>query len=216
MEYFIHDGKRFIPEFVQLLHDDQTRWKFRNGLPETYPLYHSHFVTLNKEWQEFWFRQFIRPGWTEKQLKNAWQGLIKDKVCFTDNHAPQNGYIDFITNPDADGSGIGHKTITTGGNVFKVKGTARFAGLDYYEVETLDGTLPPPDVTMASHPWLIHKAVTRTNITEPDGLRRCDPFPQLGGMDVPSLLISNGPNYIRAEWTRPVGGVSSPYHPVRS
>jgi hypothetical protein len=217
-EHFLYQGRKFVLDtpYVQLGHDDTTGWKDRNGVPETYPMFESHFVTLNADWQRFWFAnlQLSQPTWTLSRLKNAWSGLIADKVCFTDRNAPENGRADFINDPNSEKSGIGHRTITTGGNVFKVKGTAVKAGLLYYEVETLDGTKPPPnieDVNILDTPWLIHKATTRTNITLPDGRRRVDPFPQLGGADVPSLLISNTPNFIRADWCERVLLPVSPY-----
>lgn len=196
---------------AQILHDDQTKWKNRLNLPETYPLFESYFVTLNRAWQEFWFEQLkiMRPNWTRAMLVKAWASLTKNGRCWTDRHAVQNGYADFIQGINTNKQGIGYKTIDTGGNIVSViSGLKNMGGAGYYMVETLDGTKPPPDPQKINHftrPDLIPLGTIRTKIILPDGRHRVDEFSQLGGVDVPSLLISNRPNYIRADWIRFIG-----------
>lgn len=211
---------------AQILHDDQTKYKMRNGLPETYPLFYSLWISLNRQWQDFWFEQMriIQPGWTLAQLKKAYGGLVKDKVCFTDLHAPQNGYADYINGVNVNAGGLGHRTITTGGNLQHILGGPYSkGGIRHWQVECMDTTKPPPDpqkVNRFTRPDLIQAATTRTKITLPNGLRKVDPFPQLGGLDVPSLMISNvyvnkvfQHNFIRESWIKfiPSGSTPTPY-----
>lgn len=213
---------------VQGLHDDQTHWKSREGLPETYPFFLSVFIPLNKAWQFFWFEQFKicspqRAGENTNQwiarLKKSYANTIKNGVCFTDYHAVQQGYADYINGVNPDAGGICHKTIWTGGNIMSVTGgiTSK-GGESHYPIAYLNARNFPPDpakVNMFTRPDLIHKATVRTKIVLPDGRHRVDPFPQNGGDPVPYMVISKDPQFVNAKFVRFVGKdeVTSPYVP---
>ena len=211
---------------VQCLHDDQTKYKMRNGLPETYPFFFSMWITMTREWQEWLFEQFrmMQPNWTEIMLKKAWAGWIKDKVCVTDGHAPQNGYCDFINEVNMGKPGFGHRTLSTGGNHYHLLGGPfSKGGVRHWQVEAIDTTKPPPDIKKVNRftrPDLIGSATVRTKITLPNGLRRVDPAPQLGGADLPLPVFSNvyvdgvfQHQFMREEWLKfiPHGSKPSPY-----
>ena len=145
------------------LHDFQTdEWrhkprsivlKYRKNpplcaLPETIPMLGckpNDFYPLSREWQEFWFALLERAAdgfMTSDELIDAWKNLVADHRAFTDGHAPQNGFIDYITGENLGSSKgpIQMKCLSTGGNLFKQK-VRRGSIID---VETLDVTMPPP------------------------------------------------------------------------
>lgn len=190
--------------YARALHDDEAHDKDRLGLPETVSMVESHWVTLNEAWQNYLFglMQSHVPTWPRDDVVRAWASYTKDELCYTDGHAVQNGAADFIQGENLESGGIGWRTLTTGGNILLVKQQAEWKGGDLcHEVWTLNGRMNPPnpnEVNYRKTPWLIGASTTRAIVTLPDGRHRVNPFPQLGGADVPALVISNRTNYIRA------------------
>ena len=229
--YFPELSGRMLPppppgyRWVRVLHDDEKQDKFRNGLPETVDLVDSHDVVLTEAWQRYLFDSMWRkvPSWTRNQVVQAWASYTADGRCYTDHSAVQNGRADYIQGVNLDAGGIGWKTLTTGGNIHLVKdGPVSQGGEKSYPVVTWDGNKPLGKLLNISNDYVTiladfinGVATTRTKIVLPDGRHRVDPFPQLGGADVPALFISKRPNFIRARHIIFIDEWESPYVPPR-
>ena len=220
----------------RVLHDDEKNEKFREGLPETVKLYDDHAVELTAVWQNYLFEMLRakRPNWTHQQLVNAWADLTENGKAFTDYSAVQNGRADYIQNINTDAEGIGWHTIVCGGNTVLLSNQIFTKGGEQcHHIVTMDGTNNPGRIVIWNGAGFVGQvgtlgveivATTRsreTTILDGRTVHIVNPFPQLieNGTykDVPVLLISNRPNFIRTyqvvaltDSIRP-----SPYVPAR-
>ncbi|NIV67340.1 hypothetical protein GWN43_00550 [Candidatus Bathyarchaeota archaeon] len=153
---------------------------------------------------------------THDQLIQAWISLVMDGRSHFDDHAPENGYIDYITGRNLGSSKgpIAIKTLGMGGNLYKLAQSG-FYGTRYL-IETLDGTKPPPPIDEVwGKQWLIQWA-TESGPQNAEGVWICGRFPQLKPFGTPIPLISSGvPVYISRDRVQRMeaGMVYSPYHP---
>lgn len=219
-------------EFFQILHDFETaEWGHRprsvvlnykkdpplNPLPDTAYLpgcKPADFVPLPSEWQMFWFdllRLACNKTLSDEELIRRWANLTKDGRAFTDRHAVQNGFRDYIQGLNVGAKPISHKSLSTGGNIVKKIGVDGGKIL----VEALDLSKPPPRAEDVWGKWyLIHWATQSTVEKLPSGKYRIVRFPQLGSWGTPFPLVSfNGVNKIEPAWTKPIENDSeySPY-----
>ena len=211
--------------FVQLKHDYEWRPNhkpraFRRAMPETVPMLNKEqFVPLNKEWQWFWFELLIKASqgnMRDCELIAAWASLTCDKRAFTDRHAVQNGFADYILGKNLGAKPISIKTISCGGNILQTDGRK---GMRVF-FRTLDVRESPP---LVDEIWndraVIHFATECVRYPEkgyPNKTYLVDKFPQLLGMDVPFPIVST--NGINATWrlrTKPILNWQqfSPYNP---
>lgn len=228
------DNEFVVPSdgfYCQGLHDFQTEeWSYKSrviklnfkkgALPETIPLTsHPEFTPLNEAWQAFMFECLNRATkgtFTYNQLLAAWQSLIADGRSHFDDHAPENGFIDYITprNLGSPKGPIAIKCLGMGGNLYKLAQPG-FYGTRYL-IETLDGTAPPPPIDEVwGKQWLIQWA-TESGPQNADGVWVCGRFPQLKPFGTPIPLISAGVDvYISRDRVQRMdgGAVYSPYNP---
>jgi hypothetical protein len=199
--------------------------KPRTGEPEVVTTYSSgSFVTLNEAWQDYWFALLTRGSMgtmTNSQLISAWANLTVDGRAFTDHHAYNDGYADYIQKVHLDKSPIGFNPLTCGGNVVSIDETDYFFryGDTYYRVQTLDPINDdPPDINKVNPdvtPYLVHWATNASIIQLDDGTWEVDQFPQLGGtLGVPFPFMAKGKNYIAASKIVKItdGKIPNPYH----
>jgi hypothetical protein len=155
------------------------------------------FYPLSPAWQWAWYHAL-------GVSLDGWQWLTRHGVCFTDNHAVEQGFTDYVSSVNLDASKpIQVKSLVLGGNICKVidEDDTR------YYVEAFDLSQPPPLVDV-SQPWRVHIATQTTK--DADVL----PFPQAGGKDVVYLLPSiGGVNKINKQLARPIanGAIYNPY-----
>lgn len=156
----------------------------KDSLPETIPLLNKkqQFYPLDEAWQCWWYALLLEQA-SYKQFddatpKKSWASLTADKRAFTDKHAVQNGYYDFIQGIGKDPKKpIAIKALTTGGNLVKVLenngGTLTIACLDFSQA--------PPKIedVWLNQPWLYQWATQETVEQLSDGTYRVLPFPQL-------------------------------------
>lgn len=177
--------------------------KTRMALPETVPMWNhkEEFFPFNLSWQKFWFSLMSKAtgnSFSEDNLKKAWKSMIEDLRYNTDNHAPENGYADYITGRNIGAKPFEVKSLITGGNIVKV---LAINGRDY-KIETLDFSKTPPNVNdiWDSKFWLYHWATSETVELISKGKWWVVPFPQLSpfGMPVPTGSL-NGYQIIKKE-----------------
>lgn len=204
--YIPRAGRKAMPETIQMLSKEQ-------------------FTPLNKQWQEFWFGLLVKMAdgqMTDSQLIDAWASLTADKRAFTDRHAVQNGFCDYILGKNLGAKPIAIKALSCGGNIVKVlrKGSKRI------DIATLDSRNDPPKVDDIWGNWsLIHFATECVRFPEkgyPDKSYVVSPFPQLKDLGdrklgVPFPIITNtGANQIFPFLLKPIanGQAYSPYNPI--
>jgi hypothetical protein len=173
------------------------------GLPETEKLIVSDYLTLTEPWQRFWYallKYYSAGTMTEAALKKAWANLTADDRAFT-NQRGSTTLRDYINNTNADKPPMRKEGVTTCGNVVKAAGEAVVKGGKLcLPVACIDYNLPPPVVAdVVDKRYLIHFAtICRPELVgpvregAPNGEFQVNPFPQLGGLDVPVPMIAKG------------------------
>ena len=199
--------------------------KQRIRLPETVKTLDDHFVSLNENWQWYWFRLLIHSytgyrHWDEKRLtsgeldyvKRAWRSLMDIERALTNGHGAGKN-ADYINRENLDQPDMAYETLTMGGNVIHVlNDPVNKNGVLYYPIETINGLISPPDIAVVNRitrPDLIHVC---TNVSADP--MRVNPFPQLGGKDVPFPFLSKRSNFIRAVRLKTIESYPPrPYYP---
>lgn len=199
--------------FRQVKHDFEVFGQYegekqRIQLPETVKMYEDYWCDLNEDWQWYWFRLLIHSWsgyrfWDEhrltgtelRTLKSAWRSLMDNERALTNGHGAGN-CADYINGENLGGCQMAEETLTMGGNVVRVVGApVVMSGLEYMPVETLNPRNLPPDIAVVNRltrPDLIHVCTNVADIPQ-----EVDPFPQLGGRDVPFPFVSKRQNWIR-------------------
>lgn len=120
-------------------------------------------LPMSKEWQFYWFESLL---WncdgklSDEAVKEIWIRLTAHNMAFTDGHSREQGYQDFITGANPNGSPMEFSGIICTGNVIKQK----FAGVKYRWLEALDITKAPPKLldVVKDRPYLIQWATEQT------------------------------------------------------
>lgn len=163
--------------------------------------------------------------YTDGSLLSVYEDLISDHRAFTDGHAPESGFADYVTERNLNAKPYSWKSLHTTGNIVKVLGTWQ-QNAKYVEIEALDLTKPPPTVewVIANKPWLIGWATEQTVVKLADGRWQVSKFPQLKiaqrvwgfpECGTPFPVIGNGTNLMLKTDLRKVnnGETYSPYVP---
>lgn len=149
LESFSFLPRQLSPEYEQRIPVPATRPL--RGVPDD-------FMIVPHDWQYFiydlldWVSNGLLP---EAALTRAYVSLTEDHRAFTDGHARENGYCDFVTMTNMGKIPYHWKALACTGNLVKIIGTQGA----YFIIETLDITAPPPAVKdVINKPWLIHWA----------------------------------------------------------
>lgn len=219
MNVTLQPARWVVPEvgtFVQILHDSQTdEWGRESrakrigynatknptgSYPDTFYLSGmkpNDFYPLSEQWQWAWFNLL------DISIDN-WKWLTQHGIAFTDQHAVQNGFTDYVAGINlAAQKPFQVKSLALGGNIVKVIGE----DANRWHIEAFDLTQPPPVIDPAEV-WRVHVATQSTIIN------KILPFPQAGGRDVFYFLPSiGGVNKIDKALTRPIenGAIYNPY-----
>jgi hypothetical protein len=162
------------------------------GIPGVVRFYKDDVMLMTPAWHSFWkalLRQMAPPVWTDAQIDKAYQSLI-DPGRFATNFSIPPFYK--------------LMSLTCGGNYLIGDDNPVWkAGALYVKIYTLDSLKPPPDpsvVNFKTRPDLIQLAVNERIARLPDGTYPEEPFPQLGGNDVPFPMVArNGYDWILLE-----------------
>lgn len=156
------------------------------------------YVPMNRDWQYFmlnlwrwsmddilplgeWEGQYANKNnpdmifdkYTEGSLLWYYDNMIQDARSHTDSDNVQGGFCDYVTGRNLGARPWAWLTKSTTGNLLRVK---RDLG-NYYEVEALDLSQPPPKIEdIVDKPWLLHWA-TETG-KRIDGSHYVTRFPQ--------------------------------------
>jgi hypothetical protein len=205
-------------DLMQVMHDYRADdGLIRIGMPSVLSMYLNQYTQLTEAWQWFWFRHLLHAytdyaHWDSARLSPAeldmlkarWRSLTKHSEAFT-NFKGTDLFHDYISPNKLPGL-PGQEPLTCTGNIHKVLGDKiRFAGEMYTPIETLDGTQPPPSITLINRltrpdliPCATNVAADKSNRTAwtvvslADGTWRVDPFPQLSPKPTPFVLRTNG------------------------
>jgi hypothetical protein len=178
-------------EYYQLLHDWQKgrRRVGRLAMPETVATTKQEFCPLDKSWQYFWFEllQLSNQLMTEQEIMIAWASLTYDKRAFTDRHAVQNGFADYVQDLNIDKKPISIKELSCAGNIVKAVGKDKKSII----VECFNGSKPAPNAAdvWGVSPEKIHWATEISTIVYKKRWAS-DKFPQLKGCGVPFPLLT--------------------------
>lgn len=129
-------------------------------VPSTCPLHGvmDDFMPLSREWQFFIYDllDFVTAGNLPREaLLRAYISLTEDHKVFTDGHARENGYADFVTWTNLQAKPYEWKSLACTGNLVKILDTFG----QFFVIETLDVTKTPARVAdVIARPWLIHWA----------------------------------------------------------
>ena len=185
-------------KWAQALHDYQCdKWGYeprqpkgyRGGLPETIPAAKNQngaFYPLSREWQTWWFELLRRANYgmyTDSQLKTRWTALTKNGVAWTDDHAWDNGFCDYIQGVNIGANPMALKALWNGGNVGKVLNErGRLLTL-----ECLNFSKSPPPIAdvWEKRPWLYFWASSATWIKLQNKTYIVTPFPQMSPCGCP-------------------------------
>jgi len=177
-----------------------------SGIPGAVRFYKDDSLNMTPAWVSYWkgLLKLAAPAtWSSAQINAAYQSLT-DKGRYATN---------FDSNK--------LMTITSGGNyVMGDDKPVSKAGQLWIKVYTLDSLKPPPalSVNLKTRPDVIQVAINERIAKLPDGTYIEEPFPQLGGNDVPVPLVAkNGFDWILAEAVEKVTaiGTQSYYNPAR-
>jgi len=246
-------------EYFRILHDfelDEYKYKPRQfnpgweqqtptAVPSTRMMWGcrpSDFVPMKREWQ-FWLYELLewasdrlipRGDMNEiNSLSWAYANLIANHRAFTDQHAPENGFADYVTGRNEAAKPYEWKSLHATGNIVKrishpASATA-WHRTNCYAIEALNLSKPPPKLgyLLDKTPYLIGWA-TEQGVTQlPDGQWVVSRFPQLRvplsaakfpEVGTPFPVVSrDGVNYIKkTHVVRINNGVKySPYVPVK-
>lgn len=167
---------------------------------------------LSKEHQFFWYELLL---WNvdgllgDEAVKEIWVRLTAHNMAFTDGHSREQGYRDFITGANPNGSPIEISGIVCTGNVIQQV----FAGDRYRHFEAIDLTQPPPK---EYEPHLIQWCTEQTLDRRGDqwAVSRFPHFKNwLGvsfGVPLPVYGVGNT-NKIKIEFAERIAGKYSPY-----
>jgi len=183
-----------VPEtgdWYRLLHDWEWGRRRVGGkpMPETVPTTKQQFAPLDKSWQYFWFEllELSAPEMTEDEIMIAWASLTHDKRAFTDRHAVQNGFADYVLNQNLSAKPIAIKELSCASNIVRAIRRERKCIV----VECFDGSYPAPNASDVwnNSPDKIHWA---TEISTIEYRKRwaSGKFPQLNGRGVPFPLLT--------------------------
>jgi GH25 family lysozyme M1 (1,4-beta-N-acetylmuramidase) len=159
-----------------------------NALPETIPLLNKkeQFFKLSEKWQ-FWWLDLLRlasgGSFTEVELKRRWKSLTANYRAFTDFHAVENGYCDFVLGINLGAEPIALKSLTTGGNMVKVLGVN--GTLLTIECLNFNATPPPIEDVWEKKIWLYQWATQESVLKLADGKYKILPFPQMSPYGTP-------------------------------
>lgn len=218
------------PEYNQIYSDGTAS---TDGLPETIRLLNSVDMPLTRSWQfalrDHMLKACLVAGMPDNAatlafVNNAFRSVLRDNGAFS-NKMGSTTRADYVNGTNLDQGPIKVATAITAGAYLKVLhgGVVEdIRGKLGIAVQTLDGNKPPPPLD-AFDPHVenpnIFFAVNSLRLRLPDTTPRCDPFGQLGGLNVPFFVMGDGPiNYIPANRLRllpPGAPVPSPYNPTR-
>ena len=166
-----------------------------------------------------------RAKYTDGSLLSVYEDLISDHRAFTDGHAPESGFADYMTGRNLQAQPYQWKSLHATGNIVNVLGTWQ-TNPKYYIIEALDLTKPPPSVewVVANKPWLIGWATEQTVVKLTDGRWQVSRFPQIKTAQrvfgypecgTPFPVIGNGSNLMLKTDLMAIknGKVYSPYVP---
>jgi hypothetical protein len=159
-----------------------------NALPETVPLLNKkeQFFKLSKDWQ-FWWLDLLRlasgSAFTEVELKRRWRSLTANYRAFTDFHAVENGYCDYVLGLNLGSEPIAIKSLTTGGNMVKVLGVNG----TLLNIECLNFSQTPPAIEdiWQKKPWMYQWASQESVLKLANSTYQVFPFPQLSPYGTP-------------------------------
>jgi hypothetical protein len=164
VRYFTRRDKNLrvpaLGNFGRLYHDVELYGSVRDvgqkvAIPSTRQfMMKPDFVTVPDAWAWRWVEMLRWAACDmidQSQAKALWRSIIKNHTAFTDNHSPENGYRDPITNENPLADNIAWATLGMTGNIVKIIGTYG----DYRVIEALDFTQPPPPLgEIILKPWL--------------------------------------------------------------
>ena len=166
-----------------------------------------------------------RIKYTDGSLLSVYEDLISNHRAFTDGHAPESGFADYVTGRNLNANPYQWKSLQTTGNIVNVLGVWQ-TNPKYYVIEALDLTKPPPSVNwiLANRPWLVAWATEQTVVKLADGRWQVSKFPQMKiaqriwrypECGVPIPIIGNGTNLMLRTDLKEVenGSEYSPYVP---
>lgn len=218
-EYFILDGKRFVPEqpiFARVRHCSQSpytglkrymTWRgFVEGTGRGDPsvfkyINRSELVYLTKPLQEWIFgliREASEGTMTEEELRLSWKNLTAWNKAFTNKKGREQGYADYILHVNEGARrGLGCEGVIATGATVLLKGDPYWGRenggpMEYQDFEVLD-VLDPATLktTWATHWWVIMAATNSVNLD--NRKERIDPFPKMkDDRDTPWPLMGVG------------------------
>jgi hypothetical protein len=195
------------PSEIQKWYDNLAR-----GLPATVPLtpppVESLYVNLTPQLQDFWkgLLKKAAPHFTADQIERAYGHLTTADRAFTNKDSLRLQIM-----------------LCAGATVHVIGEQFRYYGSWFYPIRTIpardfDAEMGAYYLDMPMPNPCMFYAVNSTKERLPDGSSMDEPFPQLGGRDVPVPILSNaGISWLPAEWvkelyywdTRPI---QSPYN----
>ena len=157
------------------------------ALPETSLPLRDAFNAMSEPWQKFWFDlgKHFAPDMSDEEYRMAWISMTADTRAMTDNHAAENGFINYPSGKnlnDPVGKGpMQIKELAMGGNILRE--ISRDGGR--ITVEAFDPASSPPTVKEAieNYPhlimWATEIACPSANTGKWDGHAYTKPFPQI-------------------------------------
>ena len=96
---------------------------------------------------------YARVKCTYGSLLWVWEDLTANHRAFTDGHAPDSGFADYVIGRNLSAKPMSWKSLHNTGNIVKVIGSSG----QYKVLETLDMSKPPPELqwVVENKPWLI-------------------------------------------------------------
>lgn len=186
------------------------------GLPETEKMGDAIFEPMDEARQFFWFELLTHEAkgtLTLAILQQRWSDLTAGDKFACNKHGgirnprTEKRYWDYINDTHyLTDAPMAQENLTTCGNMVILSGREKnSAGVTYKGVLCLDGTQLPTSVEIIAHPlykYFIHRATTcrpeKANVVNfprraiaPYGTYVVNPFPHLGGLDVPVPFISS-------------------------
>jgi hypothetical protein len=154
----------------------------------------SDFLPMSREWQ-IWLYELLKwavddriPAGNMTQIGSlqwAYADLIANHRAFTDQHAPENGYADYVTGRNITAKPYEWKCLQTSGNLVKkvsypASATAWFK-THCIAIEALDPSQPPPKLewVLKEKPHLIGWATEQSVTKLSNGRWVVSRFPQL-------------------------------------
>lgn len=199
--------------------DGKNRWYPRQiGNPETVatPIKEERTV-MTEAWQWYHFNNMLLAACghydfkrlsaaDQEATKQAWGSAMAGNRVITNNTGPDHNnkddtifFRDYVRNLYTDQSPFRYMSLLMGGNIYNWTGnTKTFAKFgECYEVESLNGSQPPPDIEkvniFTAPQYFSYATICRYNATLANPWSHVIPFPQFEPWNAHTILLNVSP-----------------------